>query len=55
MERRTRLLGQAEQVRRIAQSINDADTADALRKLADDYEEQAKALESGNEAKKPKD
>jgi len=47
--------GQAEQARRIAQSINDPETAEALRKLADHHEEQAKALDSGNEAKKPKD
>ena len=46
MDRRTRLLGQAEQARRIAQSINDAETSEALRKLADDYEQQAKSLES---------
>jgi hypothetical protein len=55
MDRRSRLLGQAEQARRIAQSINDPETADALRKLADDYEQQAKTLESGKEAKGPKD
>lgn len=53
MDRRSRLLGQAEQARRIAQSINDPETAEALRKLADDYEEQAKALDNGNEGKRP--
>ncbi|WP_407179936.1 hypothetical protein [Bradyrhizobium sp. STM 3562] len=55
MDRRTRLVGQAEQARRIAHSINDAETK-ALRKLADDYEQQAKSLESDgrDQAEKPK-
>lgn len=57
MDRRTRLVGQAEQARRIAQSINDAETSDALWKLADDYEQQAKSLESDgrDQAEKPKE
>ena len=46
--------GQAEQARRIAQSINDPETAEALRKLADDYEEQAKALIAGTKRRSPR-
>lgn len=56
MDQRSRLLGQAERARRIAQSINDPDTAEALRKVADDYERQARSLGGhGLEPDKPKE
>jgi hypothetical protein len=56
MDQRSRLLGQAEQARRIAQSINDPETAEVLRRLAEDYERQASSLglEGQDETAKPK-
>ncbi len=56
MDQRSRLLGQAEQARRIAQSINDPEAVERLQRLADDYEQQARSLgpEGRDDAPKPK-
>jgi hypothetical protein len=56
MDQRSRLLGQAEQARRIAQSINDLEAVERLQRLADDYEQQARSLgpEGRDDAPEPK-
>lgn len=44
MDERSRLIEQAEHCRRIAEKINHAETAEAIRKLAQEYEQKAESL-----------
>lgn len=46
MDERERLLAQAQRCRRIAEKINDAEAAEAIRRLAEEYEQRAKAVEN---------
>ncbi len=45
MEEKDRLLEQATRCRRLANSINDAETAERLRALAEEYERRAAKLQ----------
>src|ERR1700747_2180548 len=53
MDERSRLLDQARRSRRIAENITDLGTAEALRRVADEYERQAEEI--GKSVDEPKD
>jgi hypothetical protein len=52
MDEKSRLLERAEQCRRIAEKINHAETAQALRKLAKEYQQQAESVASNDSHKR---